>query len=364
MAVRPYKNRPDEWWVDVRGGRTQRIQEVFKGTRESAEIYERALRQQLGRPVYRKQVINALVKDFLEYVRLQSSPKTYKDKKRMLYSAVLGYFGNMYPDLIAPTAIDTYQQKRKTEINAPRPEGEQRRYNRGGNALINKEVLCLASLISWAQERGHCNNKICQYDPLPYKRPKPVVLTPDETQAIMDNAEPFWRCLFLCLYQAGMRRAEVLTLTKDRVHLDVIRKGREIISYGVIHAIGKGNKERFIPITEELHSALKAHLPSIRKKTGYLFQNEKTKEPYTDIRKAMERARKAAGVDKRVTPHLFRHSFATHLMEQGADIRGVQELLGHEDLGTTQFYTHVAFGHMINTINKLKQTPLAKARKR
>jgi site-specific recombinase XerD len=363
MAVRPYKNRPDEWWVDVRGGRSQRIQEVFKGTRENAETYERALRQQLGKPVYRKQVVNALVKDFLEYVRLQSSPKTYKDKKRMLYSSVLGFFGNMYPDLITTTTIDTFQKKRKTEINAPRPEGEQQRYNRGGNALINKEVLCLASLISWAQERGHCNNRLCQYKPLPYKRPKPVILTPEETQAIMDKAEPFWRCVFLCLYQAGMRLTEVLTLTKDRVHLDVIRKGKEVISYGVIHAIGKGSKERFIPITEKLHFALKEHLPSVKKKAGVVFPNSKTKEPYTDIRKAMERARKAAEVDKRVTPHLFRHSFATHLIEHGADIRGVQELLGHEELTTTQFYTHVAFGHMVNTINKLEPTPSVKVRK-
>lgn len=348
----------------MRGGRSQRIQEVFKGTKEGAEIYERALRQQLGRPVQRKQLVNDLVKDYLEHTELHSSPKTYKDKKRMLFSAILGFFGNMYPDLITTRTIDAYQKKRKGEINEPRPEGEQQRYSRGGNALINKEVLCLASLISWAQERGHCNNKLCQHKPLPYKRPKPVVLTPGEVTAIMDGAEPFWRCVFLCLYEAGMRLTEVLTLTKDRVHIEVLRKGREVVSYGVIHAIGKGNKERFIPITGTLYNALSVHLKGIKKKAGVVFPNPKTAGPYGDIRKALERARKAAGIEKRVTPHLFRHSFATHLMEHGADIRGIQELLGHEEVTTTQFYTTVAFGHMVNTIRHLRGEQPAKPRKR
>ena len=351
--MKPYKERPGEWFVDVRAGREKRRQLVYKGTREEAEIMERALRAEMGRPAFRKDTINGMAEDFLQHVRLHSSDKTYKDKKRMLFSSLLGYFGNMFPDLITRSTIDAFQKKRKAEINAPIPEDKQRRYNRGGNASINKEVLCLAALIGWAQEHGLCNNRICEYKPLPYHRPKPVILSPEEALSMIDHAEPFWKCVFLCLYQAGMRLNEVLSLTSDRVHLDIIRKGKKIISYGAIIAKGKGDKERVIPVTERLYKALKEYLPSLE--TELLFPNPKTKEQYTDIRKALERARVAAGIEKRVYPHLMRHSFATHLIEGGGDLRGVQELLGHEEVTTTQFYTHVAFGHLVNTINKLER---------
>ena len=113
---------------------------------------------------------------------------------------------------------------------------------------------------------------------------------------------------------------------------------------------GKGDKERIIPMTDMLHDALvpmfdpylRTHLKKIGHNVKLVFPSLRTGQKLTDIRRAIWGAMSRAGIKKRITPHMLRHSFATHLLEADKDLRTIQELLGHEEITTTQIYTHVS----------------------
>jgi integrase/recombinase XerC len=140
------------------------------------------------------------------------------------------------------------------------------------------------------------------------------------------------------LYGSGLRVGEVAGLTVDRVDLD---RGR-------VSVLGKGSREREVPMSDFAVEALRAYLDRGRPHlapTGAreLFFNRRRKRfSERDIRRSMERYVERLLPGRRVSPHTLRHSFATHLLEGGADIRAVQELLGHASVATTQRYTHVS----------------------
>jgi integrase/recombinase XerC len=140
------------------------------------------------------------------------------------------------------------------------------------------------------------------------------------------------------MYGSGLRVGEVAGLTVDRVDLD---RGR-------VTVMGKGAKEREVPMSDYAVDALSAYLSAGRRALApdgarELFHNRR-KKPFSprDIRTMVERYGGTVLPGRRVTPHTLRHSFATHLLEGGADIRAVQELLGHASVATTQRYTHVS----------------------
>lgn len=149
------------------------------------------------------------------------------------------------------------------------------------------------------------------------------------------------RALLELLYAAGMRVSELVTLTLGGLHLDE----------GYLQCRGKGGKERIVPIGRKAADACRAYLKEERPKqkpaADCVFIGRKgrglTRQfVWLMVRKTI----KLAGIRKTVTPHTFRHSFATHLLEGGADLRIVQELLGHADISTTQIYTHVSRDHL------------------
>ena len=146
------------------------------------------------------------------------------------------------------------------------------------------------------------------------------------------------RAVLELLYGSGLRVGEVASLTLDRIDLD---RGRVLVH-------GKGDKEREVPMSDYAIDALEAYLGAARpllaaEGSPQLFFNRK-KKPFSsrDIRTMVERYAGTLLTGRRVTPHTLRHSFATHLLEGGADIRAVQELLGHASVATTQRYTHVS----------------------
>jgi integrase/recombinase XerD len=175
---------------------------------------------------------------------------------------------------------------------------------------------------------------------VPRNLPKP--LTVDEVAALVaapgeDGPVALRdRALLETLYGAGLRISELVALDVDDVDLDE----------GSVRAVGKGSRERIVPLGRYAVRALEAYLTRSRpdlagpRSRGALFLNRRggrlTRQGCTNIIKAMARR---AGIHKRVTPHMLRHSFATHLLEGGADVRVVQELLGHASLATTQIYT-------------------------
>lgn len=141
------------------------------------------------------------------------------------------------------------------------------------------------------------------------------------------------------LYATGVRVSELVNLKVSDVQLEA----------GYLRCLGKGNKERVVPLGRKAASALEAYLrngrPRLGKRGGsaHLFLSQRgrgmTRQNFWRLLAARARA---AGIRARLTPHVLRHSFATHLLERGADLRAVQLLLGHADISTTQIYTHVA----------------------
>jgi len=147
------------------------------------------------------------------------------------------------------------------------------------------------------------------------------------------------RAMLEVLYSSGLRVSELINLKLNYVYFDI----------GFLRIIGKGNKERLVPIGKSAIKHLKIYIDEIRChiniQPGYgnfVFLNRRGKGLtrvmiFTIIKNLV----KAAGIEKQVSPHTFRHSFATHLVEGGADLRAVQEMLGHESITTTEIYTHL-----------------------
>lgn len=173
----------------------------------------------------------------------------------------------------------------------------------------------------------------------------PRVLSEDEVvrllnQSDITTAEGFRdRTMLEVLYATGMRVSELINLTLERVDLNM----------KYIIAFGKGSKERIVPLGSVAAEFLQQYLEKVRPKLTHAGRNtnivflafgghELTRQRFWQIIRAYGRK---ANINKALTPHILRHSFATHLLDNGADLRSVQELLGHSDISTTQIYTHL-----------------------
>lgn len=148
------------------------------------------------------------------------------------------------------------------------------------------------------------------------------------------------RTILEVMYATGLRISELVNLEMKELHL----------SMALIQTIGKGDKERILPIGDEAISWLEKYIengrPLLQKnsneESAYVFLNTRGKKlTRQGVWKKIKKIVKESGIKKNVTPHTLRHSFATHLLENGADLRIVQELLGHSDISTTQIYTHI-----------------------
>ncbi|MBI2083665.1 MAG: tyrosine recombinase XerC [Deltaproteobacteria bacterium] len=167
----------------------------------------------------------------------------------------------------------------------------------------------------------------------------PNVISVDEAFRLVEGpAGKRDRAILELLYGCGLRVGELVRLKKEDVDL------RE----GWVKVLGKGNKERLVPIGSKAHAALEDYLSSNEGvEKGKLFRLTAR-----SIQRMVKKRGLKAGMLKKVTPHTLRHSYATHLMEGGADLRGIQELLGHASLSTTQRYTHVSLQQLMEVYDK------------
>jgi integrase/recombinase XerD len=150
------------------------------------------------------------------------------------------------------------------------------------------------------------------------------------------------RAMLEVLYSSGLRVSELIALKLTNVHFDL----------GFLRVIGKGNKERLVPIGRDAMKFLKIYVNEVRGKPPHRAP-QKGQEVFAFLNRngrkltrvmvftIIKNLAKAIGLKKRISPHTFRHSFATHLIEGGADLRAVQEMLGHESITTTEIYTHL-----------------------
>jgi site-specific recombinase XerD len=180
----------------------------------------------------------------------------------------------------------------------------------------------------------------------------PTVLSPEEVRRLIAGAKNLYhRTMLMTLYGAGLRRSELLQLKVS--HIDSQRMVLRVER-------GKGGHDREVPLSPTLLTALREYYRWMRPQT-YLFPGTqdgwRADKPLTSrvVWDAVRFAALAAGIDRRVSPHTLRHSYATHLLEAGADLRTIQVLLGHADLSHTTVYLHLSQRHLQAAPNPLEQ---------
>ena len=221
------------------------------------------------------------------------------------------------------------------------------------STTIIRMVSSLRKFHQFLRQERKTDNDPMQYIDTPKKAQKlPKTLTIKEVEKIIeapDTSDELGirdRAILEVMYATGLRVTELISLKLDDLHL----------SLGLLQTLGKGDKERIIPLGDVAIKWLEIYLENSRPELLYKNKKEKPTILFLNYKgegfsrqgiwKNLKVYVTEAGIEKDVTPHTLRHSFATHLLENGADLRVVQELLGHADISTTQIYTHISKNRM------------------
>ena len=210
--------------------------------------------------------------------------------------------------------------------------------NRYSKTSINRKITSIRTFLSWAVDNDYFNqNQIKIVNNLKVEKKLPNVLTSSYINRLLDSLPESSpkdlrdKAILELMYSSGLRVSEVSNLT-----LNSINKNNSL------RVLGKGSKERVLPMTKRAYDCIKKYIEISRSK----FENDKSKNYlFLGVRGGQLSDREIRRIVKFRTgtfPHSIRHTFATHLLEGGADLRIVQELLGHNDPSTTQIYTHVS----------------------
>jgi integrase/recombinase XerD len=212
----------------------------------------------------------------------------------------------------------------------------------------NSIARCLCAIKSFfrflIQEGRTTNNPGQFFQSAKLWKHLPQVLTVDEVKALLTKPDMrSWkgirdRAILELLYATGMRVSEISDMRLEDLNLEL----------EFVRPMGKGRKERIVPLGNKAKSAVKTYLEKVRPKLSksasvpFLFLSRRRRKiSRQGIWKIIKSYVAGLGIEKKVTPHTLRHSFATHLLERGADLRLIQEMLGHSDISTTQIYTHL-----------------------
>lgn len=223
------------------------------------------------------------------------------------------------------------------------------------SSSMSRKLSAIKSFHKFLVQNKYCQTNVAKLITNPKQEKKlPVVLTLDEVDRLlatfnMDSPiEIRNKAMIELTYSCGLRVSELVNLKLNSIHPQM----------GIIDVFGKGSKERIVPVGEKAMNMINIYLKEARPKltsprlNDYLFINhhgdQMTRQMFFIIIK--EKA-KEAGITKAISPHKLRHSFATHLLERGLDLRLIQELLGHESISTTEIYTHVNDARLKTIVN-------------
>jgi integrase/recombinase XerD len=297
--------------------------------------------------------VQNLVEDFLQHIRNERGQAEHTQRT---YAALLARFVHWaeskgFSDWKAVQLrhlMDFLQHERERAL-ANQPENSARRLS---SESLYLEIAALRAFYRFAENEKILPQNIAENLSLPRRWKRlPKALTAAEIEQILKPEQPEtpsnlcdWATLEVA-YASGLRLAELRNLRLEQLHLEA----------GFINVIGKGNKERVVPVGKKAVAALERYLSAGRpklvtaKSPGTVFLTKRG-TPFAAVTLWLRIKQRIgrAGISRNVTPHMLRHSFATHLLEHGADLRIIQELLGHASISTTEIYTHV-------TGNRLRQ---------
>ena len=291
-----------------------------------------------------------IVKDYRYYLRIerQLSPNTVSAYARDV-SAFLAA-AEVEPRAVRPNDIERYLRSRIAGDAPVKPANDEKGPANDGKGALSKRsqarlLSSLRSFFDWLILEGERPDNPCdRVDAPKLGRYLPEVLSVEEVAAILDSVDTAsgWmgvrdRAILEILYGCGLRVSEACGLLISQVFL----------AEGFVRVVGKGNKERLVPLGEVAADAFANYL-EVRPEAALPAYDDiaflnKNGRPLSRVAifNLVKKQALLAGVRKEISPHTFRHSFAAHLLEHGADLRVVQEMLGHESILTTEIYTHI-----------------------
>ena len=300
--------------------------------------------------------MNTLVEDFLQYLRHECGQA---DNTAKTYAALLGKFIAW----AGKNGLNDWQQVElkhlmaflKHERERPLADEPKESTKRLSSESVYLEIAALRALYRFAENEKLLPANVAENLSLPRRWKRlPKALSNAEIKKLLEPEKPETpeslcdQAVLELAYASGLRLAELRHLRLEQLHLDA----------GFINVIGKGNKERVVPVgrtaVEALNHFIEAGRPKLvtPKSPANVFLTKRG-TPFASVTLWLHiknRVRRA-GVSRNLTPHMLRHSFATHLLEHGADLRVIQELLGHANISTTEIYTHVT-GNRLRDIHR------------
>jgi integrase/recombinase XerD len=297
-----------------------------------------------------------LVEDFLQFLRHE---RGQSDNTAKTYHAVLVRFIawaekqnlNDWKQIELKHLMSFLQHERERGLETE-PKDSPRRLS---GESVYLEIAALRAFYKFAENEKLLPQNAAENLSLPRRWKRlPRALTDEEIQKILAPETPVSpenlcdRAILELAYASGLRLSELKNLRLEQLHLEA----------GFINVIGKGNKERVVPVGKKAVEALTRYLDVARPKfvtpkspaSAFLTKRGTPFASVTLWLRIKNRVRRS-GISRNITPHMLRHSFATHLLEHGADLRVIQELLGHANISTTEIYTHVA-GNRLRDIHK------------
>ncbi len=300
--------------------------------------------------------MQTLVEDFLQYLRHERGQAEHTQKT---YAALLGKFTAWaakqsltdWRQVELKHLMAFLQQERERPL-ADEPKESTKRLS---GESIYLEIAALRAFYRFAESEKLLPVNVAENLSLPRRWKRlPKALTNNEIEKLLAPETPETpeglcdQAVLELAYASGLRLAELRNLRLEQLHLEA----------GFINVIGKGNKERVVPVGRKAVEALNRYLAAGRPKlvtprspAAVFLTKRGTPFASVTLWLRVKNQVRRAGIIRNITPHMLRHSFATHLLEHGADLRVIQELLGHANISTTEIYTHVT-GHRLREIHR------------
>ena len=297
-----------------------------------------------------------LVEDFLQFLRHE---RGQSDNTAKTYAALLGKFVTWagkqnltdWKQVELRHLMSFLQHERERNLETE-PKDSPRRLS---GESVYLEIAALRAFYKFAENEKLLPQNAAENLSLPRRWKRlPKALTDDEIKKVLAPENPETpeslrdHAILELAYASGLRLSEIKNLRLEQLHLEA----------GFINVIGKGNKERVVPVGKKAVEALDRYLNAARpkfitpKSPANVFLTKRG-TPFASVTLWLRMKNRIgrAGIGRNITPHMLRHSFATHLLEHGADLRVIQELLGHANISTTEIYTHIA-GNRLREIHK------------
>ena len=287
-----------------------------------------------------------LIEDFLSYLRHERGQAEHTQKT---YAGLLNIFVEWaktqnlsdWKEVEFSHLMSFIEHERQRALEN-QPQNSTRKLS---SESVYLQIAALRAFYRFAEQENFLPNNLAENLSLPRRWKRlPKALSSEEIEKLLAPQMPVNettlcdQAILELAYASGLRLAELKNIRLEQLHLDA----------GFINVIGKGNKERVVPVGKKAVEAIERYLHSARptlvnkKSPGNVFLTRRG-TPFASVTLwwRIKRRVRLSGIERNVTPHMLRHSFATHLLEHGADLRVIQELLGHATINTTEVYTHV-----------------------